>query len=174
MSKVWFTSDQHLGSKFIAKTRGFASVEEHDDCILSRLRESVTKKDVLLVLGDITNNEESLMKLNTIPCLWKMMVFGNHDGLGLPVYQKVFGNNIHGFYKAYGFWISHAPIHSQEMIGTFGNIHGHIHKSGCTNDLGFPWFNVNVDYNDYYPVELHSIRKVLNYKFPYPESVHRE
>jgi calcineurin-like phosphoesterase family protein len=53
-------------------------------------------------------------------------VLGNHDIFPISEYQKYF-TKIHGLTKYKGFWLSHAPIHSEELRGKI-NIHGHVHN----------------------------------------------
>lgn len=64
MSGVWFTSDLHLGHEFIAKDRGFATVEEHDEAVLQSLRSIPTTgkvKPELWILGDLTSGTGSAL-----------------------------------------------------------------------------------------------------------------
>lgn len=51
-------------------------------------------------------------------------------------------------------WISHCPIHPQELRNRDGNIHGHLHNS-IVPDLRY--FNVNLDVNGYDFVPLTKI-----------------
>mgnify|MGYP000707629157 CR=1 FL=1 len=144
MSKIWFTSDLHLGHKLASKMRGFDSVKEHDEDIIVKLIEQTRPRDILFVLGDVAMSKESLQLLKAVPCR-KKMLFGNHDEYGHEEYLKVF-ESLHGFYKYKGVWLSHCPIHPQEMYRCKANIHGHIHKGAATPELPFPYINMNWDF----------------------------
>lgn len=146
MSNVWFTSDLHLGHKTAAYLRGFSSVEEHDAHILAKLQ-IVGKKDKLFVLGDVAWRPQSLMLLHDAPGI-KELIFGNHDKLQIACYLKVFPK-VHGFRRYKDFWLSHCPIHHQEIYRCTANIHGHIHNGSATKQPeDHRYFNVNIDMND--------------------------
>ena len=146
---VWFTSDLHLGHYGSAERRGFATVEEHDGTIIYNLASLLTKRSKLFILGDVTWHHRYLPLLNEIPGI-KELIIGNHDTLHTREYLKYF-NRVHGFKKYNNFWLSHCPIHPQEMFRCTGNIHGHIHNGGATPDIGYPYYNVNVDYRNSHP-----------------------
>lgn len=68
MSGVWFTSDLHLGHEFIAKDRGFATVEEHDEAVIGSLQRIPADGSQLWILGDLSSGSsaaehEALRKL---------------------------------------------------------------------------------------------------------------
>jgi calcineurin-like phosphoesterase family protein len=179
MSKVYVTSDLHLGHKNIYKYRDkFDSIEEHDDYIIDKILE-LRKQDVLLVLGDFLfdnpNFDNYIERLSKKKCRIKL-VMGNHDSLKLlkedivemqsPLYQK---KNI---------WISHCPIHPGEMRNRLGNIHGHLHGELVTqrstrfnnfnnrvqhkNIPDKRYYNVNLDVNDYQFVEFKKIEEYFH------------
>ena len=154
-SNIWFTSDLHLGHGGITKHRGFPSIVEHDWTILANLNAMVRKKDKLFILGDVVWNQEALKLLDEIPSE-KELIIGNHDTMTTKAYLKYF-RNVRGFRSYKGFWLSHCPIHPQEIYRRRGNIHGHIHKGANTPALPMPYFNVNVDYNNYAPVNFDTI-----------------
>lgn len=166
MSKVYVTSDLHLGHKNIYKYREeFTSMEEHDSYIFSKIME-LRKQDILLVIGDFlfdgSHYNEYIERLSKKKCRIKL-IMGNHDSkklynegiieMQLPLYQK---KNI---------WLSHCPIHPDEMRGRKGNIHGHLHKEVVkkdaiqlkyggliTENIKVPdtrYFNANIDVNNY-------------------------
>ena len=145
MSSVWFTSYLHLGHKTAAYLRGFNSVEEHDGFILSQLQ-IVGKKDKLFILGDVAWNKQSLILLHGSPGV-KELIFGNHDQLQIMEYLKVF-QKVHGFRGYKDFWLSHCPIHHQEIYRKRANIHGHIHNGAPTKQPeDHRYINVNIDMN---------------------------
>ena len=79
MSIVRFIADLHLGHKFMATHRGFASVEEHDEHIITQWNSVVHKRDTTYILGDVTMEKAEqyalLDRLNGA----KRVVLGNHD-----------------------------------------------------------------------------------------------
>lgn len=170
-NNVWFTSDLHLGHEAIAKHRGFTNVVEHDWAIIAQLQAMVRKREKLFILGDVVWNDASLKLLSEIPGT-KELIIGNHDNLQTKKYLRYF-TKVHGFRKYKNFWLSHCPIHPQEMYRATGNIHGHIHMGACyrgagdeykdiaegkkDNSLGYPYFNVNIDMNGMAPVNLDTI-----------------
>lgn len=155
LSNIWFTSDLHLGHSGAAHHRGFNDVVEHDWTIITNLRSVVGKKDKLFILGDVCWNDHSLKLLEEIPGI-KELIIGNHDTLQTKKYLKYF-TKVHGFRGYREYWLSHCPIHPQEIFRTKGNIHGHIHNGAATTNIGYPYFNVNVDCNNMCPVNMDTI-----------------
>jgi len=132
MSKVFFISDLHLGHKGIIEFSGAArggvtTVDEHSDYIIESWNSTVTKHDLTYVLGDVCFDAKYL---NLLPKLrgTKHLILGNHDKFSMETYHKYF-NKVHGFEKYKGLaWLSHAPIHPDELRGKV-NIHGHVHSN---------------------------------------------
>jgi len=153
MSQVRYISDTHFGHLNMALRRGFKTVEEHDEHLVSEWNKVVSKKDVTWILGDITmekGNYEILDKLNGI----KKVILGNHDEpQHVPklleyvnkvcavqyVKSKEFGNLI----------FSHIPIHPQELEYRFNiNIHGHVHENTLPDKR---YINVSAEVINYQP-----------------------
>jgi len=158
MGQVYVTSDPHFGSGAMANRRGFDTVQHHDDTIIGNILGTVPKRVKLFVLGDVGHDYKSLERLvegirakhaqNRIT-----LIPGNHDTKSAAHYLNFF-DEIRGPYKYRDWWISHFPIHPQEIFKAKGNIHGHIHVTSTTGLLEFPYFNVNVDLNNYLPVDF--------------------
>lgn len=55
MTDLWFSSDLHLGHKFVASMRGFDDPDEHDEVILNNFENTVGPDDVLWILGDLSS-----------------------------------------------------------------------------------------------------------------------
>lgn len=53
--KIWLSSDYHLNhdKEFIWKARGFKSVEEMNEAIITRNNELVSPEDTLIICGDL-------------------------------------------------------------------------------------------------------------------------
>ena len=125
MAEVWFCSDLHFGHKNISKFRKEVSSESDNvKRITSDWKDVVRKQDVVYVLGDAAFTMEAVKIFDNLPGI-KNLVRGNHDLLDTQVYLKYF-NNVYGLLKYKEFWLSHAPIHSDELRGRF-NLHGHTH-----------------------------------------------
>lgn len=157
---VYFTSDLHLGHRLVADLRGFDSTDEHDFTIVENINKDVHKNDKLFILGDVAFTDKGLKWLNNIQCRNIEMLYGNHDKYSANVYLK-YVQKLHGFRQYKNYWLSHCPIHPQEMYRCKGNIHGHLHNGGATGkSVSDPtYFNVNVDCNNLTPVPFDYIEK---------------
>lgn len=142
----FFTSDLHLGHRKAAESRGYDSVEEHNQGVMESLW-ALPRRSKLWILGDIAFNDEGMKLLHSIPSMQKVAILGNHDKYPARVYLKIF-NNVQGFVKYEKTFLSHCPIHPQELYRVRGNIHGHIHKDTATAPLEDPrYFNLNWDFH---------------------------
>ena len=158
MTKLWVSSDLHLGHKNVLKFRGdeFGCQQEHDEVIFDRLATSVGKRDSLYLLGDVAFTSEWLLRIASIKCAKKTLILGNHD-----TDQKVSFDDltfaydsIHSLHSRRNMWFSHCPIHESQFRGKVLNIHGHVHKKTLEDNR---YFNACVDVNDYRPVTFEHI-----------------
>lgn len=165
----YYSSDFHLGHKSICKYRPqFNTPEEHDECIL-QMMEKLTKRDILYVLGDFLfegpKYKEYLERIKKMPVRIKL-IMGNHDAIDL--YADCIGSNIEiqlPLFSWKNIWISHCPIHPQEIRGRLGNLHGHLHGSVVRDISGESdrrYFNVNLDNNNFKFVHLDTIKQYFN------------
>ena len=141
---IYFTSDLHLGhdQEFIWGTRGFNSVEQMNETIISRWNGMVTDDDDIYVLGDLVmggiENTEMLKRLKG-----KIhIIYGNHDGPKKREFYNQHDNVVECSwanmikYKKYNFYLSHYPsITDNEDINeleslkqTVINLFGHTHQ----------------------------------------------
>ena len=158
---VWFTSDLHLGHTFIAKTRKFQSIDEHDDSLIETINKMVHRRDKLYILGDLAFSDKGMCAARNIQCKNVELILGNHDKYPVTRYIDM-GWKIHGFRRYKQFWISHCPIHPNEMRKKAGNLHGHIHTFGDTIDIEDPrYFNVNVEYHNLRPISSEQVEKMM-------------
>jgi calcineurin-like phosphoesterase family protein len=133
MSTVRFIADLHLGHKFAAETRGFDSVEAHDEHVISQWNSVVSNRDTTYILGDVTMEKADsyalLDRLNGV----KRVVLGNHD---LPKHVPALLKHVQfvsGMEKYKGIFLTHCPIHPMELEHRVSrNIHGHIHEAYVT------------------------------------------
>ena len=137
MSNIWFCSDLHFGHKNIQRYRK----DVKDECdnrqrIKDDWNEVVGKRDVVYVLGDAAFSMETISDFGELAGL-KFLIRGNHDELNTSVYLKYF-KEVYGIIKYKEFWLSHAPIHPDELRGR-RNLHGHVHYHNVQQEMkGFP------------------------------------
>lgn len=175
MSNVWFCSDLHFGHKNIEKFRTFI-IDETDnrETIKAHWNDRVHKKDVIYVLGDAAFTMDTVKDFGTLPGR-KILIRGNHDKLDTQVYLKYF-EGIYGLLKFKEFWLSHAPIHPDELRGKV-NLHGHVHyHSIClpfnpvkdvTQQLDNRYFNCCVEnMRTVFRSSLASLDEIRNYLKP--------
>lgn len=126
MTQVWFGSDFHLGHKNIGKFRAplITSEEENNKRILYDWNSTVGKRDIVFILGDFCFDKELFDTLN-LPGYKKYLIRGNHDRFQTAQYLTFF-DEVEGLFKYKGMWLSHPPIHPDELRGKV-NVHGHTH-----------------------------------------------
>lgn len=158
---VFITSDLHLGHYAATKFRKeFKEGDQHyhDFILVENINERVDKRDKLFILGDVAFSDSGLKWLKNIRCKNIELILGNHDKYPLDRYYESGITKIHGFRGYRNLWLSHCPIHPQELYRKRGNVHGHIHRNTMTKPLLDPrYFNVNVEFHNYYPVPLEKI-----------------
>lgn len=162
MSTNYHLSDLHLGHQHITRFRTqFSSVEEHDELILENYRKLVRKQDKVWFNGDVAFTKEALDKIKELKGT-KILILGNHDtewkkrGYTLKDLMETF-NDIQGFVKWHEFWLSHCPVHPDELRGKI-NIHGHIHNHIIDDPR---YVNICMEHIDYTPITLEQIRAIV-------------
>ena len=124
MSEVYFIGDLHLGHKNIQKYRDISSEEEQYEILKDKWHSVVTKRDKVFVLGDACFTYNRLIDFSG----WigdKVLICGNHDTDKLSMKQIVDSgtySNIYSLLKYKEFWLSHCPLHCNELRGK-KNIH---------------------------------------------------
>ena len=129
MATVRFIADLHLGHEFVAKNRGFASIEQHDEHIIKQWNSVVQKRDLTYILGDVTMEKtDSYPLLNRLNGT-KKVVLGNHDRPAHVSELLKYVQCVSGIEKYKGIWLTHCPVHPMELeYRVPRNIHGHIHS----------------------------------------------
>ena len=150
LMSVYFTSDPHLGHKNISKFCPWVeSTKQRNDMFFEQWQKTIKKRDIVYMLGDVAFDIESLQDLSKLPGR-KILIKGNHDDYLHTLCQAQVFEQIHGIISYKGFWLSHAPIHPQEMRKRTANIHGHTHDKIVMNaHLGIPnpmYVNVCIDH----------------------------
>jgi calcineurin-like phosphoesterase family protein len=157
MSKVFFISDLHLSHNNMAKLRGFESIDEHDNHIVTEWNKVVSKRDIVWLLGDIT-----MEKRTPYPILEKLngfirVVAGNHDRPQDMHELLKYVQSVSGMVNYKGFALTHCPIHESEIDRFRGNIHGHVHADTLPDHR---YINVSAENIDYIP---RSFEELLEY-----------
>lgn len=162
MSRVFFISDLHLGHKNVlgfSPDRDGDTVDEHDGVLVAKWNLTVHKRDTVYVLGDVCFEVSKLSLLDSMQGT-KHLIIGNHDKFQTRLYLKYF-KSVHGFRTYKGFWVSHAPIHPDELRGR-RNIHGHVHSKIVTRSNGTPdtrYIPVCVEQTNGYPILFDDIKE---------------
>jgi len=163
MSRVYFISDLHFGHKSVLKFsrdyRDGDTIEEHDWTLVARWNSVVKKKDRVFVLGDVCWPGTSLDILGELNGT-KTLIRGNHDNHKTVEYLEHF-DKVMGLVKYKDLWLSHAPIHPNELRGC-KNVHGHVHSNSIrhnyTGEIDPRYVNVCVENCEGYPVLIDDIR----------------
>lgn len=152
MSRIYLGSDFHIGHKNIHKfrckekgflrkdpldldtegsafLRDFTDEAEHREWLFEYINTTITKRDTMILLGDICFNEEALLALSKLPGK-KVLIMGNHEYVpstpeGKQLMAKTYVK-VHGLLSYKGYWISHCPVHPDELRGK-KNLNGHVH-----------------------------------------------
>lgn len=165
MSNVFLVSDLHFGHKSIFKfqghTRGGTTQDEHSQWIVNNWNSMIGKRDVVWVLGDFIFDKKHTKYVKQLNGQ-RHLIYGNHDKFSLTYYLKECNfQTVHGFKKKSGMWLSHCPIHSEELRGRL-NVHGHKHngviRHGVFNRVDKRYYNVNIDTTNGLPTPLEVIK----------------
>lgn len=166
---VFTLSDLHFGHKRITQFEGVPTPlkRQGDDylenmqIIIKNWNGVVGKRDLVWVLGDVAFTQEgydALYELNGR----KKMVRGNHDNHFTTEQWLKHFETIEGLTQYKGYWLSHCPIHSQEMRKAKGNIMGHLHHNLIRNqysgEIDTRYINVCVEWADHTPVPFDLIK----------------
>jgi calcineurin-like phosphoesterase family protein len=174
MGNIWFISDTHLNhdKDFIWGARGFGSVEEMNEAIITRWNEVVKCDDIVYHLGDfILGDTESGLKLIKYLNGSIGLIIGNHDTESrIDAFENC--HNIRLI--AYGdrlkvgkntLLLSHYP----QLTGNFNDrhkvysIHGHTHSKDAFCEYPL-MYNVNCDAHDCRPVALEDMMQEIRNK----------
>lgn len=174
--KVWVTSDLHLGHENILKYEDrcnkmvVSNIQEHDQKLIDNWNAIVGRNDLVLILGDFSfkkarDTEIILKQLNGK----KVLIRGNHDiFLDDKKFDKSLFEAIYDYketrYKGQEIALMHYPIqefkHMDRETKPSVLLFGHIHS--LLKVIPRHSFNVGVDVNNYYPVDIvEAIAKAL-------------
>ena len=141
---LWIYSDPHFSDLEMKELR-----ENYigDDEQIARINSKVGKKDTIIFLGDI-GNEEMVRKIRG----YKVLIMGNHDK-GVTKYSDIFDEVYEGpLFIAEKLVLSHEPI---DLTFAY-NIHGHDHSDTHYWDM---CMNVCAEHINYTPVNVNRLLK---------------
>jgi calcineurin-like phosphoesterase family protein len=162
MSVQWFIGDTHYGHNGISQKfrTHFVSDEEHNETIHQNIMGVSGKRDTLFILGDICFKTDQFWRIEEYSKNFEKVFLcgGNHDHASLFRYASQFDNvYTFGIIKKFSFWLSHAPVHPQELYRGM-NVHGHVHSNTVPDAR---YYNVSCENINYQPVSLQHIRSVF-------------
>ena len=162
--KTFLISDTHFGHNNILSfkrndgtpLRFFASIEDHDETLISNWNSVVKKEDKVYHLGDISmcgwsKTENILNRLNGT----KVLIKGNHDEYKLSQYARVF-KDVRAYHRLDKFILSHIPIHPSSLSRWEANIHGHLHDNVYEDPR---YFNVSVERIGFTPIDFQTLKE---------------
>ena len=168
---IYFTSDWHISHANIIKycERPFENIEDMNYHILGKYLRLVQPQDTVFILGDLTIKRSSSFKptlaeiIKNLPGQ-KHLVRGNHDYYTKKFYLEECGFlSFNSKIETEKYIIVHDPADytSEDLSSQKILIHGHQHH--------YEWmrrrdkkFDVGVDGNNFYPVNLEEIKKIYN------------
>lgn len=163
--KTFFISDTHFNHKRMVEWRHMNSVEEMNELIISNWNSVVQPDDFVYHLGDVDVGNIKDYKNNIAPRLNGNILYikGNHDS------RKNLTRNTHLIMDVSGYEIELVHNPSARTGCTDYVIHGHIHNNEDshpemvteTRKTHVRFFNVNLEFHDYKPVELQYILNIL-------------
>lgn len=187
MGNQWFTSDLHLGHRFVAGLRGFDDPDEHDEVILGNLRDALRPGDVLWCLGDLAVSSprralDLLGELFDDTGVTAHLIAGNHDPCH-PMHRKGYQHqkayleifdSVQPYqrteWSGHEVWLSHFPRpgfdhhgvesrHDNLRLDVPWLVHGHLHSASPVTGPGM--VDVGLDAWDLRPVDQAMVRTTL-------------
>lgn len=186
MSKIFYTSDLHLGNKNIIsyENRPWKTVEEMDNALIYNWNQVVGEEDEVYVLGDFCfkGASKATMYLSSLNG-YIHLLRGNHDHFMTQQSFREFVDIAESdYYMARGRvaqlsplivpegWYKHMQDGEHEVVLCHfpmlywdrmeqGSVHlyGHAHNYRDCSAMASNSFNVGVDANDYRPVTLEQL-----------------
>lgn len=165
---IYLTSDTHFchDKPFIYEPRGFSSIQEMNETLIENWNGTVSKNDIVYVLGDFFLGTDYDFIKNTVERLNGniYLILGNHDTnakwqfytMLSSILSVKFADII--VYKKRQFYMSHYPtltatLQSNPDKAIF-NLFGHTHSKDKFYENSPYMYNVAVDANDNTPVSI--------------------
>jgi len=129
---VYFLGCAHLGHNNIGKFRTFVKDgQDNIRLIQEDWNKRINKNDLIFCLGDTAFSKEGLDIIGNSKGR-KILVSGNHENLVSFQDKCAVFEEIHGIIRYKKMWLTHCPIHPDEMRRCVGNVHAHIHSHKLT------------------------------------------
>lgn len=138
MSKVYTIGDLHFHHQKVLNFGGGregSNVDEHNEILIQKWNSVVKKRDLVYVVGDICMKNPDGLNIMSRLIGRKILVRGNHDRYWNTREYLQYVDEIHGMIKYKRHWITHCPIHPQELFGK-NNVHGHVHTNTVLDENG--------------------------------------
>jgi len=171
--KYWFISDTHFDMPLkMIQTLGrkFDCTEAMNNRIIRNWNQRIKDVDTVFMVGDFFHAARASDKKRVSELQNKLhghiiYVQGNHDSNNgvktviMDMHLRLGGKNI---------LVQHYPVESFKAINHSVDliVHGHTHKTPIrhlpqlTYVGGIPQVNVNVEYNNYMPIDIQQILKI--------------
>ena len=166
-TKVWFTSDRHVGHTNIIRycSRPFYYVEEMNQALMDNWNAVVGPNDLVYDLGDITMSykKEKMLEIYNQLNGRKILIEGNHDKhktIPVDAFESVH-KALQIIGEGYDFILVHDPAtaSANHMDGQ-KYLCGHLHSSP-ERRVYYNWIDVGVDAHNFTPVSLETILKLF-------------
>lgn len=172
---IYLTSDLHFGhnKSFVYEPRGFTSVAEMNEAIITNWNQTVQDNDEVYVLGDMMLSDDN----DGIKCIKSLngrlhIIRGNHDSdRRIELYQNCYNvldvqNSAYLHYQGLHFYLSHYPSltsnfdYDKPLKARLLNLCGHTHTTevfGDWDQYNAPIYHCEVDAHNYTPISIDSI-----------------
>ena len=162
--QMFVVSDLHLGHGKAALSRGFESIEEHDEELIARWNSVVTHRDVVYNLGDVIFSPSTKMHLlDRLNCRRHYLVVGNHEHHDIKRYAPFFSKiRLMQPYKE-RYLFTHMPVHRSQLEERFKgmvNVHGHLHDHEVQLEDNL-YFNVNCEFTGLAPLNIDELGRLI-------------
>lgn len=168
MANKWFWADPHIDHEGIVKVckRPYQTIRHHNRELIRNYQAVVKDEDEVWIVGDLCLKGPEYMPfyhrlLNQLPGQ-KHLIFGNHDTLTWQQYIEAGFVSCHSScrieHNGINYIINHDPAPScidRETIWLCGHVHDLFKISKNV-------MNVGVDVNDYYPVQISTIERLMS------------
>lgn len=163
----WVIADLHFGHTNVIKysDRPFTDADDMDDSLIKNWNNTVSKDDIVYVLGDFTLSRKKEYIKSILDRLHghKVLVMGNHDTLKPRAYIEL------GFTTAMrrpimidpGVLLMHEPPQEDIIVPSYKFIFGHVHNKPSFADNYSNCFCVSAERINYTPVDLDKLLKTL-------------
>jgi len=162
LSKLYLIADMHFGHENIIKyeNRPFANADDMDNTIISNWNRIVSKKDKVIVAGDVSFYDKNKTSeiINQLHGK-KILVKGNHDEHSNSWWTDVGFDEVSNYPIIYKEWfvIQHEPPTYYNNATPYFYIYGHVHGSEMYRTVTKQSACVCVERWNYMPVELEKI-----------------